>query len=201
MSVTSQLYKVQYVLTSATQTLAVPFYFIDGSHLRVIRNREGVADIALAVGTHYSISGAGAAAGGSITLTGVDVAIGDNITVKRYAPLTQATRYMENDKFRASSHELALDKLTMLVQQAHEKADRGLAYDEGEVVGAGNVLPGAASRAQKVVGFTAAGALDLTVSLEDIRRIILINPVAAMTSATDYGDLGAIEETADFGTI
>lgn len=202
MSVTSQLYKVQYVLTAATQTLAVPFYFIDGSHLRVIRNREGAADLPLTVGTHYTVSGAGASSGGSITLTGVAVAIGDAITVKRYAPLTQATRYLENDKFRAPTHELALDKLTMLVQQAHEKADRGLGYSEGEVIGSGNVLPEVVTRRNRLLAFDSVGHVDVGISADDVRTLVVANPVAALSGVTDYGSVGdPVTDVADYGLI
>ena len=199
MSVPASNYKIQYVLTSAAQALAIPFYFISASHVRVIRTRYDVDSV---LSSGFVIAGAGTEAGGTLTLDGTQTIAGDRITIKRNVPLTQLIEYSPNDRFPASTHERGLDEATMRAQQAYELAERGLTYGEGEVIGAGNRLPTIPERERRVVGFKTDGTLDLSVSLEDIRTIIIANPVDGLTDVTDYGSIGdPVEVVADYGSI
>jgi hypothetical protein len=59
-------------------------------------------------------------------------ATGETLTVKRDVPITQGTDYVENDSFPAESHEQALDKITMIVQQQQEELDRTLKLTESQ---------------------------------------------------------------------
>jgi hypothetical protein len=190
--------KQQFTLTSGTQTIAVPFYFLENSHVKVVRTRNGV-DTTLTAG--FTISGAGDADGGQIVFSGAGTIAGDRITVMRVVPILQLTSYAPNDRFPASSHERALDKLTMLVQMVEEKVGRALLYKEGEVIGNGHALPAVAVRALKLLGFDANGLLDLTVSIEDVRRLIVANPVGGLPDVFDYGTLGETTGVFDYGTI
>ena len=52
------------------------------------------------------------------------------VVVKRKIELTQNTDYASGDAFPADSHEDALDKLTLLVQQMQEQLDRAWTYPE-----------------------------------------------------------------------
>lgn len=78
----------------------------------------------------YTVSGAGAATGGTVTFV---TAPGCNtiIALVRDLPLTQAVDYDENDAFPAAIHEDALDKLTMLIQQVKEFATRTWRFAAG----------------------------------------------------------------------
>jgi hypothetical protein len=197
--VTSSTGKVQYVLTSGNQAVAVPFFFIENSHVRVIRTRAGV-DEPLVSG--FSLAGAGNEAGGTLTFTGLETQAGDRITIKRSVPLTQLVRYVPNDKFPASTHERALDRVTMILQQVLEQCDRALVYGEGEVVANNNTFPRVALRSGRIVGFDDDGNLDMTVLLDDLRTLIIANPVDGLTDVTDYGEISdAVDETADYGSI
>lgn len=199
MSVPASTTKVQYTLTSATQVLAIPFYFVSDSHVRVIRTRLNV-DTVLSAG--FTLAGAGVVSGGTLTLLGTQTIVGDRITIKRNVPLTQLTSYVANDRFPASTHERALDMLTMLAQQTKEITERSLMYGEGERMNAGNVLPAVPARERKVLGFDTDGELDLSVSLEDVRTLVIANPVAALTDVTDYGSVGdPVTDVADYGSI
>jgi hypothetical protein len=55
------------------------------------------------------------------------------VTIIRTVPMTQVVDYVENDKFPAGTHEEALDKLTMLIQQLNEMYARAviLAVESG----------------------------------------------------------------------
>jgi hypothetical protein len=131
--ISSTTSKVQYLLSSTTETLAVPFYFLENTHLKVIKTVDDVQTV-LSLGTHYTVTGAGVSAGGSVVLTGTGVAVGNTVTVKRSVPLTQLVDYVYNDRFPAETHEKALDKLTMICQFLQEQAERSLRFEDGEVL-------------------------------------------------------------------
>jgi len=58
--------------------------------------------------------------GGYVYLTN-PVASGNTLFINREVPYTQTTEYTQNSPFPAKSHEKALDKLTMEIQQVYEK--------------------------------------------------------------------------------
>lgn len=129
--ISSPTSRAAYTLSSTTETLPVPFYFLENSHLRVIKTVGGV-DTQLFIGTHFTATGAGVLAGGAITLTGTGVAVGNTITIKRLVPLTQLVDYVANNRFPADTHEKALDKLTMICQYLGDEVLRSLRLQEGE---------------------------------------------------------------------
>lgn len=80
--------------------------------------------------SEYTVSGAGVATGGTVTFV---TAPGCNLAVAivRDVPYTQSTDYVENDPFPAQTHEDAIDKLTMLVQQVIGIATRSWRFAAG----------------------------------------------------------------------
>jgi hypothetical protein len=112
-----------YAGSGTTGPFSVPFRFLEDSHLRVIRTTTGL-DTDLTLTTDYTVSGAGAASG-TVTLV-TALAVGETLTIVRDVPATQEADYVANGPFPAESHEQALDKLTMLVQQNVEELDRTL---------------------------------------------------------------------------
>lgn len=101
----------------------VGFRFLDQTHLRVIKTVDDV-DANLSLATDYSVAGVGNPTG-SVTLV-APLATGEKLTIIRNVPATQEADYVQNDAFPAESHEAALDKLTMLVQQMDETISRSL---------------------------------------------------------------------------
>ena len=148
MSVQSTASKVQYILSSGTQTLSVPFYFLENSHLKVIK--VGETQTVLVLNTDYTVTGAGVEAGGSVILTGTETEAADVITIKRSVPITQLVDYVYNDRFPAETHERALDKLTMICQLLQEQAERSLRFEDGEILD--GTLP-LADRLGKILSF------------------------------------------------
>ena len=112
-----------YAGAGTTGPFPVPFRFLDATHLRVIRTAQGVETV-LALTADYTVTGVGAASG-SVTLT-APLPVGQTLTVLRSVPATQEADYVPGDAFPAESHEEALDKLTMLVQQSGEELGRAL---------------------------------------------------------------------------
>lgn len=126
MTVSSTTTRADYNGNGVTTLFAVPFYFLDSTHLKVISTviATGISTT-LTLGTDYSVAGAGVSAGGSITCTSAP-ATTVKISILRNVPYTQLTHYVENDPFPAASHEEALDQLTMEVQQLGELNNRSI---------------------------------------------------------------------------
>ena len=125
MTVSSQVSSVSYLGDGVTTLLPVPYYFLEQTHLLVTRVNIGGNTDTLILGSDYSVSGAGNQAGGSITML-IAPEVGVQIIIDRSVPATQETDYVPNDPFPAESHERALDKLTMLVQQTISTVGRAL---------------------------------------------------------------------------
>ena len=75
--------------------------------------------------TEYTVSIASDGQGNVTFLTAP--ASGYSVIIEGATPLTQATNYVERDRFPASSHEAALDKITKIGQEQGAKIARSLA--------------------------------------------------------------------------
>lgn len=140
MTVQTTVSRADYTGNGSTTVFSVPFYFIDQTHLLVLRTQISTgAATTLTLTTDYTVSGVGVSVGGSITCT-VAPTLDQKISILRNIPLTQLTHYVENDPFPAASHETALDKLTMEIQQVNEIAARALTLSPNSS-GVSTVLP------------------------------------------------------------
>lgn len=123
MTVSSQTSRVSYAGNGSTTAFAVSFYFLADSHLKVILRAADGSETVKTLTADYTVSGAGNPSGGTVTMN-VAPTSGATLVIVRNVPLTQETDYQANDDFPAESHERALDKLTMEVQQLQEQVDR-----------------------------------------------------------------------------
>lgn len=156
MTVSNSTSRADYTGNGVTVAFTIPFYFLDTSHVKVVRRTLSTgAEQTLGLTTDYTVAGAGVSTGGTLTMLTAPT-VDQKITVLRNVPSSQLTHYVENDPFPAASHETALDKTTMLLQQVAEAAGRALASAETETPGPGP-LPLAAARAGKFLGFDASG--------------------------------------------
>jgi hypothetical protein len=114
-----------YAGAGSTGPFLVEFRFLDQTHLRVIKTSTAGVNSDLVLTTDYSVAGVGNPTG-SVTLT-APLALGENLTIVRNVPATQEANYVQNDAFPAESHEDALDKATMLIQQLQERVASALA--------------------------------------------------------------------------
>jgi hypothetical protein len=132
MAVQSPTSSITYAGNNSTATpYAVPFLFLDNTHLKAQARDEGgvVTDVVL---TNHS--GSGDPNGGTVR-TAVAVPPTSSLIIFREIPFTQTTIYQEGGDFPAKSHEAALDKLTMAAQQLQRSIDLqfpqiGLGYRE-----------------------------------------------------------------------
>lgn len=98
---------------ASSATFPIPFPFLSRDHLVVWKEDALGAQTPMVIS---SATGEGESSGGSITLT-EPVGVGYTLHVRRSTPKTQETDYVPHDPFPADSHERALDKLTMIVQE------------------------------------------------------------------------------------
>lgn len=131
MTVSSQQSEVPYTGDGVTRVFPVPFYFLQNSDIQIVIN-DVFGNIYPAVqNVDYTVTGAGNEAGGTVTF-GVAPLNLLTITIQRIVPATQLTDYQPNDDFPAETHERALDKLTMLVQQSFSGLSRALTRPLGK---------------------------------------------------------------------
>lgn len=158
MSISAETARSQYTLTSLGQTLAISWFFLSAADLKVVKTVSGV-DTVLELTTHYSVTGAGNEAGGSITLESAAAAIGNVITIYRNGSQVQPLDMAYNSQFPAESVEQAYDRLTMLVQQLWLYVQRSLRIP---VSNAAVSEMTKADRANSIVGFDSNGDLEFT---------------------------------------
>lgn len=124
MTVQNTSYRQDYTGNGVTTAFAVPFYFVDNTHVKVYLTNTATGSAVLqTLNSDYTLTGAGVSTGGTATFT-VAPTSGYKVTFIRNVPFTQLTHYVPNDPFPAATHEAALDLLTMQNQQQQETIER-----------------------------------------------------------------------------
>ena len=154
MTVASAVSRVSYSGNGSTTAFAVPFYFLENAHLRVILRSSAGVETVQTITTNYTVTGAGNPAGGTVNMI-VAPASGETLVILRDVPETQETDYTANDPFPAESHERALDKLTMITQQIGEESGRAIKIPETET--SNTILPSITDRAGRFLYFDNLG--------------------------------------------
>lgn len=130
MTLSTTASKASYAGDGLTVAFAVPFRFLEDSHIEAVLRDPVGAETIWTLNTEYTLSGAGNSAGGTLSVitspTDHTPGAGEALILRRVVPETQETDYPEGGAFPAAAHEQALDKLTMLVQQHSEEIDRSL---------------------------------------------------------------------------
>jgi hypothetical protein len=120
MTVSSSTSRIEYTGDAVTTAFSFPYYFLANGDLKVYL--DGVLQT---ITTHYTVSGAGVGAGGTVTFVTAPPN-GDVVVIYREVAITQSVDYTPNDPFPANTHEQALDRLTMIAQQLDEEVGRSL---------------------------------------------------------------------------
>jgi hypothetical protein len=190
MTVASSVSRVSYAGNGSTQNFAVPYYFLENSHLRVVLRSSAGVETVQTITTNYTVTGAGNPAGGQVSMV-VAPPAGSTLVIVRNVPVTQETDYQANDPFPAESHERALDKLTMIAQQSSDIETRSIKIPETETTN--TVLPASGTRANKLLGFSNGGDVALsntTIAQLDTAINAFVNNTANNASGILYDPAG-----------
>lgn len=141
MTISTDTATASYTGNGTTTAFPIPFYFLVDTDVKISKKDGATGTISvLTLNSDYTLTGAGNQAGGTATMTVAPLGgtTPDQLFIERNVDAVQETAYPENGIFPAASHEKALDRLTMLVQQILSKLTFGLfrdplsaAYDAG----------------------------------------------------------------------
>lgn len=156
MTISTTESRVEYQGNGVSTLFAIPFRFLENAHIFVTLVGTDGTQAPQSQGANYTLTGADEDDGGTLTML-VAPPAGAYLVVVRVVPATQETDYISGDPFPAESHERALDKLTMLVQQGIEADSRTLKFPVGDLASQIGELPPAALRADRLLSFDSMG--------------------------------------------
>ena len=195
MTVNSTTTSVSYTGDNSTVAFPVTFAFFGTTttaELEVVERTIATgAEVTKVNVTDYTVSGGNNATG---TVTAVS-APADTVEwhIRRTTTETQATDYVENDAFPADTHESALDRLTMINQEATEELSRTAQFPVTYTGGASAQLP--EPEANKALVWN-AGATALENSDSDPDAAAAAAAASAAAAATSESNAATSETNA-----
>lgn len=123
MAVSDQPVTIRYATDGSSVAFAFPYYFAAAADLVVTVQDSTGAVTTKTITTDYTVSGTldtklnVYSSGGTVTF-GVAPATGGYVRITRRTPRSQPVVYNPHDPFPAGSHEQALDRLMLVVQDA-----------------------------------------------------------------------------------
>jgi hypothetical protein len=160
MTINTTTNRAEFAGDDVSTVFAFPYYFLAEADLIVLETviSTGVQSVK-SLTTHYTVSGEGNPAGGSVTMLTAPAST-VTLTIYRDPSAIQDVDLVEGDPLPVETAiEQPLDKLTMIVQRVKEVIERSLRLPEGDVgfVAADMFLPAEVDRASKYLGFDADG--------------------------------------------
>ena len=182
MTISTTSSRISYNGNGVTTIFAFPYRFLNQGHLVVVSIDSLGAETVKTITTHYTVSGAGDPAGGSVTMLTAP-ATGTRLVIYRDTDVTQETDYVSGDPFPAESHETALDKLTMIMQEKTPGAGgatRAIQIPIGDPTSVITTLPPSIARLDKLLVFDSDG--DVTVSSFTVTQILSLIESAGLAA-------------------
>lgn len=131
MTLSSTTSRVSYSGNGSTTAFSFPYYFLADSDLVVIiRVTSTGVETTKTITTHYTVSGSGNQAGGTVTMLTAP-ASGETITIYRDPAKTQDLDLVENDPMPAEEIEERLDKSMMIDQRLSDLQSRSVRLSDG----------------------------------------------------------------------
>ena len=174
---------------NASQTV-FPYTFkisVDADIQVILRSALGTETVK-AISTDYTVSGAGDANGGNVTMV-VAPASGETLVIRRATIQTQTIDLVENDPFSAETVEGGFDKSVSLVQEIQEEADRAIKLSRTNTMASTEFTVDAVNRAGKILGFDNAGELSVAQELGSFR--------GNWTTGTTYAARDIVKDTSN----
>ena len=166
MTISSTTVKNSYSGNGTLNTFNYTFKIFADADLQVIIRDATATETVKTLTTHYTVTGAGNANGGTIVFTSGNIPTAtETVVIRRASPQTQAIDYIANDPFPAESHEEGLDRSMMAIQQLQEEVNRSIKLSRTNTMNSTEFTIGDTDRANKVFGFDSAGELVVTQEL------------------------------------
>ena len=170
MTISSTTVKNSYSGNGTLDTFNYTFKIFADADIQVIIRDATATETVKTLTTHYTVTGAGSASGGTIVFTAGNIPTAtETVVIRRASPQTQAIDYIANDPFPAESHEEGLDRSMMAIQQLQEEVDRSIKLSRTNTMNNTEFTIGDTDRANKVFGFDSNGELVVTQELGTFR--------------------------------
>ncbi len=126
--------RISYTGNGATTAFAYPFKILDDDDISVYKVliATGVETLQTKT-THYTVDGVGDTGGGNVTFITAPAST-YKVIIVRNQPKTQEISYSTFDAFPAESHEEALDRCMMAIQELTEKMNRAILLPVGSTL-------------------------------------------------------------------
>jgi hypothetical protein len=166
MTISTTIVKNSYSGDGSTASFSYTFKVLAESDLTVIIRSALGTETTKTLTTHYTITGVGDAAGGSITFTAGNIpSATETVVLLRDTTQTQSIDYIANDPFPAETHEEGLDRSVILSQEIQEEVDRSIKLSRTNTMTNTEFTVGPTDRANKVLSFDSSGELSVTQEL------------------------------------
>ena len=199
MTIETTTNRISYTGSGTTGPFSFPYYFLADGDLTVIKTTiaDGTEET-LTITTDYTVSGAGEAAGGSVTLVAT-LSSSYKLTIIRDPDILQPADYPANDRFPAATHEQALDRATMILQRLKDYIDRSFRLSDGDVSGISLILSNLS--AGELIAVNAAGTGIESIAAADVDLATVTPYIQTLLddadAATARATLGAAALTAN----
>ncbi|BAQ85664.1 tail fiber [uncultured Mediterranean phage uvMED] len=178
MTVSSTVVRNSYAGDNSTTQFTYTFPIHSSSELKVILRSSAGVETVQTLNSDFTINDTGT--GGTVTFTTAP-ATGVSVVLLRDTNLTQDVDYIANDPFPAETHEGALDKIVLSVQELQEEIDRSIKVSRTAPITNSQITDDATARAGKLLGFANDGqSLDATIDGSQVS----VNATNAANSAT-----------------
>ena len=145
----------------------------------------------------YTVAGAGATAGGTVTLAAAPAA-GVVVTLSRRVPIERVTDFLESGPLSALALNTELDTLTACLQQVAADQSLMLRYADTDLPATAE-LPGRAVRANQLLSFDGGGNPTVTPPVDTAALATFVPAGAGATPRPIHDKLGDVVSVRDFG--
>ena len=194
MTVTTTTTTNTYTGDGTTTAFSFTFEILETTDIKVIvvTTATGVESVrSIGTGsTNYAVTGTGNVNGGTVTFVTAPTA-SETVFLMRNMEFTQPTDYRTNDPFPAETHENALDRMALQIQQVSRRLDRALLRPESDTTS--GALPHNIDLKGGVLKFnSSSGVPEADSSLTDVAT----SSANGLMSSSDKAKLDGIEASA-----
>lgn len=196
MTISSTVNRVSYAGNGTTTAFSFPYKFFANADLVVVLvdNATNV-ETTQTLTTHYTVTGAGADAGGTVTMLTAP-ATGKTLVIYRDPALTQDIDLVNGDPFDVETGvEKGFDKIVLMVQRVKDIATRAMRLSDADTSGASTTLP--LPTANRLLGWNSGGTaienkVPADLSLQTVSAFIstLLDDSTALAARSTLGAVG-----------